>query len=40
MKECRSFYLINFFPEFQSPYLYFPSPCKQGRFKMECKTVC
>ena len=40
MKECCSFYVINFCPEFQSPYLHFPSPCKQGWFKMECKTVC
>ena len=39
MKECRSFYLINFFLEFQTPYLHFSSPYKKDWLKMEFKAV-
>ena len=39
MKDCYSFYLINFSSEFQTPYLHFYSPYKKGQFKMEFKMV-
>ena len=35
-----SFYLINLFAEFQTPYLHFSSPYKKGQLEMKCKTVC
>ena len=34
-----SFYLINFFPEFPTPYLHFSSPYEKGWAKMMCKVV-
>ena len=39
LKECCSFYLINVFPEFQTPYLHFSSPYKKDLFKVEFNTV-
>ena len=39
-KNAAAFYLINFSPEFQTPYLHFPSPYKKGHFKMEFNMVC
>ena len=39
LKNAAAFYLINFPPEFQTPYLHFSSPYKKGWLKMECKTV-
>lgn len=36
---AAAFYLMNFSPEFQSPYLHFSSPCNKGWFKMELKTA-
>ena len=38
-KNTVAFNLIHFFPEFQTPSLYFPS-YKKGQFKMEFKMVC
>ena len=39
-KNAAAFYLFNFFPEFQTPYLHFSSPYTKGRFEPELKTVC
>ena len=39
-QNAEAFVWLAFYPEFQTPYLYFSSHYKKGVFKMEFKKVC